>query len=576
MPQLSAPYAIRVVPLQYIVEKSAYQNHYERCIFLPDEDVGLQFFDIYMEQLDPVQHMLHGPTTRRSVKQLYRKLQIGEHVDLNETVLLLTTLTSITSYWGLSENSSSVFASQQTAINVAVLWLRGGLDVLEHVRRTSSASMETVQAGIIIVFLIYHIEGFSPKVRAMMYNTLAAAKDLGMHRTDDAAFLPPEQSQLEIVDREMRRRLWWHLASTDWYVTSRRRSHATLILARSLALAGGPHEGTYTVNPKHMRVKRPRNISDEDLATRPADFNRPLSEPTVMGYYIQRIRLAEICREIADMVWAKDADQITVEEILGIDRMFDSLLLNLPEFLRLENGHRQKFRDLDQTEPQILVQRYVANLTIHAKRCKFHLPFLLRAAQDSTYSLSRDTCLRCARAVMQIRKDLAVEDSHLWIASSRLVGILHLYFYATMVLVMDFCVNRSTGCELARKSEIQDACKALEEAKRESGAAGMFLDSLTAILRKHSIRLQSTEQVSDYLNSAGNPKAAGADALAPGVNTQPGPSEAAAGEVDFDQLWQSYVNLEASIDPQSWDALLSDIEHLYQEPRIEFGYQSDI
>ena len=140
------------------MNKATFQANDERCILLPDEDVGMHFFDVYVEQLDPVQHLIHGPTARQSVKQLYRKLYLGEHVEPNETVLLLTTLTSISSYWGLSESSSSAFESKQIAINVAVLWLRMALDVLEHVRRSASANMETVQAGIIIVFLIYHIE----------------------------------------------------------------------------------------------------------------------------------------------------------------------------------------------------------------------------------------------------------------------------------------------------------------------------------------------------------------------------------------------------------------------------------
>lgn len=134
---------------------------------------------------------------------------------------------------------------------------------------------------------------------------------------------------------------------------------------------------------------------------------------------------------------------------------------------------------------------------------------------------------------------------------------------------MDFCVNRNAGCELGRKSEIQEAWKTLEEAKQKSGAAGMFLDSLTTILRKHSIRLQSADQVQDVLNSSGNPKAAEANALAPGLTAQFGeatryPPE--TGDVDFDQLWQSYIDLEASIDPNNWDAFLSDIDNLYQAP----------
>lgn len=99
MPQLSTSYAVRVVPLQYIIDKSASQCHDDHCILLPDEDVGVHFFGVYMEQLDPVQHLIHGPSARQSVKQLYDKLLVGDHVEPNDTVLLLTTLASITSYW---------------------------------------------------------------------------------------------------------------------------------------------------------------------------------------------------------------------------------------------------------------------------------------------------------------------------------------------------------------------------------------------------------------------------------------------------------------------------------------------
>ena len=109
------------------------------------------------------------------------------------------------------------------------------------------------------------------------------------------------------------------------------------------------------------------------------------------------------------------------------------------------------------------MQRYVVNLTIQAKRCKFHLPFLLRAANDSSFIFSRDACLTTARAVIQLQKCLAEEDETLWINSSRLCGILHLFFYATMVLVMDFCVHRDAGCELGRKAEIQDVSISMGE-----------------------------------------------------------------------------------------------------------------
>ena len=243
-----------------------------------------------------------------------------------------------------------------------------------------------------------------------------------------------------------------------------------LTIVRSLALGGGPHEGTYTVNPKHMKVRRLRNISDEELATQSAEFEHQLSEPTVMAYYIQRIRLAEICRHIADTFW--DIEQVTAGDVRRIDSEFDEIFEDFPAFLRLENDDEQA-EQLDRTQPYILLQRYILNLKTHAKRCKFHLPLLLRASHDDRYTFSRDACLRAARAIIRLRRKLSEEPGALFVANARLCGILHLYFYATMVLVMDLCVNKTAGGEETRKAEIQEACKTLEEAKQQSGAAGI-------------------------------------------------------------------------------------------------------
>jgi hypothetical protein len=262
---------------------------------------------------------------------------------------------------------------------------------------------------------------------------------------------------------------------------------------RGLAMTGGPHEGTYSISLNHMRVKRPRNISDEELETMSESFDRPLSEPTIMAYNLQRIRLGEICREMADLTWSKDTDEVSVDDIQRIDASFDNFFAELPMFLRIDSDSKIERAQMDIQRPYLRLQRYIINLTAHAKRCKFHLPFLLRASVDSNYTFSRMACLHSARSLIQLREELMQESASLWIANTRLCGILHIFFYATVVLVMDLCVNRGSMCETARKVEIQQACRTLEEAKQQSAAAGMFLDSLLAILRKHRIKLQNTE-----------------------------------------------------------------------------------
>ena len=118
-------------------------------------------------------------------------------------------------------------------------------------------------------------------------------------------------------------------------------------------MAGGPHEGSYNVNPKHMQVKRPRNVSDEELETKPPDFEHPLSEPTIMAYYLQRIRLSELSRDITDLTCCGSADDVAVDVVADVDARFQDILTSLPSFLRVDQQSRRQNRYLDQSHPQI-------------------------------------------------------------------------------------------------------------------------------------------------------------------------------------------------------------------------------
>jgi len=179
-----------------------------------------------------------------------------------------------------------------------------------------------------------------------------------------------------------------------------------------------------------MQVKKPRNIKDDDLYTKPADFDRPLSESTAMSYYIQRIPLAELCRDAADITWeltvAADATCIAYERILELDQRFVDLLNGLPHFLRFDKGSDMDGQIRDGAHLQTEKQKYFSYLTIQARRCKLHLPFLLRVAQDERYQFSRETSLRSARNLLQLRHIIPSQNSSA--TSVRIIGVLHHFF----------------------------------------------------------------------------------------------------------------------------------------------------
>ncbi|POR31517.1 Rsm22-cox11 tandem protein 1, mitochondrial [Tolypocladium paradoxum] len=66
------------------------------------------------------------------------------------------------------------------------------------------------------------------------------------------------------------------------------------------ARCGGPNEGVYQANPRRMMVKKPCNINDVDLFEKGLRLDLPISQPTDLSYFLQRIRLAETSRGIVD------------------------------------------------------------------------------------------------------------------------------------------------------------------------------------------------------------------------------------------------------------------------------------
>jgi hypothetical protein len=85
-----------------------------------------------------------------------------------------------------------------------------------------------------------------------------------------------------------------------------------------------------------MAVNIPRNIDDKDLIYTNPPINRPLSEPTAMSYNIQRIKLADLCREVIDLIPISvcDTSIVDYQQVIALDQRFDAFLQELPIFLR--------------------------------------------------------------------------------------------------------------------------------------------------------------------------------------------------------------------------------------------------
>ena len=148
-----------------------------------------------------------------------------------------------------------------------------------------------------------------------------------------------------------------------------------------------------------------------------------------MSYYIQRIRMAELYRDAADVAWEQltvsDAVTASYERVLGLDQRLLDLSHELPDFLRFDKGRDFRTHSRHEASSQLQKQKLFIFLMITARRCKLHLPYLLRSQQDTRFRFSRETSLGCAREMLKLSHLMSSESST---CNIKLPGVFHHFF----------------------------------------------------------------------------------------------------------------------------------------------------
>ena len=278
---------------------------------------------------------------------------------------------------------------------------------------------------------------------------------------------------------------------------------------------------------RQMIVKKPLNINDEELSDCMSPIEQPISQPTAMSYSLQRIRLAEISRNIVDRTLPilAHANGPSLDVVMDIDTELQLLINDIPPFFSMSKADLSEIYRLDTSEAaKIAHQGYIIHSFVHAQRCKLHFPYFSRGLRDPTFACSRDICLQSARHL--IRTQSRLESSGLGIATRfKFLGLLLGFFMASIVLLMDLCHNQSSPQHEERRREIAGAFQTLEEARHESDTAAKFLESLMHVLRKHKVS---------------PPQHTGTQPLQPGIGFTQLPTEAGEAAVDHASKIQQY------------------------------------
>ncbi|KAM5348549.1 hypothetical protein ACJ41O_008373 [Fusarium nematophilum] len=349
-----------------------------KCIWLPNREETRLLVDKYAAEITYMHHIVHNPSLRNLVDEVYDILEQGAQVPLCSVFLLLSVCANVTYSWTPSDNDATRLFSDFHAANIQSLgWLKSALDVFDVAQRSAVISLESAQGLVILSFVLFNLEGISQRGRTSLFQAITICRELGVHRLDYPHNSTCGQAnRLTGVKAEVARRVWWYLVGLDCM----------------MARFPGPHEGTYLINPNHMCIRKPLNANDEDLVDGEEMVGRPLTESSSMSYFLQRIRLAELTRQFTDRTPLSSSSLETIEydHVLELDGAIDRFIREIPPFLTMEADQLETLPVTDPIRsPAVIVQRHIMKIFVHGQRCKIHLPYLARGAVEPEYARSR-------------------------------------------------------------------------------------------------------------------------------------------------------------------------------------------
>lgn len=347
----------------------------------------------------------------------------------------------------------------------------------------------------------------------------------------------------------------------------------------------GSQCGTYSISPKQMTVQYPSNANDSAINSR-GDYELPLDQPTEMTYFIYRCKGSTVFREIVDAAWdcgCAGVEELPFELVLEfdaklnrlvseVDGKYEEIIRRFPTYfdplVRGQGGTNRKMILLAR-------QRNMAHFGVHTRFSRLHRPFLVRGAQDPRYAYSRMVCLRSARKVIEIGKNMMTSSNR--VDSIKIWTINHHVFVSLTILVMDYCFNREEPRAKERKEEILECFRLLEdgEQQRESTIATRGLQKLKDILRDgakpqktpetdlpkipSSPRgfLTSTESM-NYPTAVSNITAQGSDAFPSENNFGHPQPQYQWTDLDYSSL--ENINFDVDLDASQFDILFQNIE----------------
>jgi len=183
---------------------------------LPSRAQAGFLFDYYIEEIMSLYHLIHVPTVRRMIDTVYTQLENNEQPPYDH-VALLSSIFALSAYF--ASPSSRFHFKGREGKSFCYRWIFVAQRALLAADYIVAPTLETLQSTILISQHLLPNIGAMATFRTLMATALLGARSLGLHRFDSPANKKArENTRVDWVVVEVKRRIWWHLASTEWRV----------------------------------------------------------------------------------------------------------------------------------------------------------------------------------------------------------------------------------------------------------------------------------------------------------------------------------------------------------------------
>lgn len=171
-------------------------------------------FDYYINNINWTYHIIHVPTVEKHFAHLYDSLERGQAPEL-DVLALIASLLALCAYFAAP--STNLFNNHADAMISCRRWVMLVQDALSASDCLAKPTIESLQSLILIAQHLMPNIGAISTLRILSGSITHAARLMQLHQTDSPANKRRRQNtQVDWVEIETKRRLWWHITSTDW------------------------------------------------------------------------------------------------------------------------------------------------------------------------------------------------------------------------------------------------------------------------------------------------------------------------------------------------------------------------